>query len=667
MTYQVTFTESSNPTKPPITVADGTLNNQTGLTFVGQGYTGFAPQFANNFLHLLENFAGSSEPTQPVEGQLWYDTVNRVVAVYDGTTWSPAGALRKSITAPTNSIAGDLWVNTSTSQLYLFSGSNWLLVGPQFSSGTLTGPTVEEIVDITDVVHSVITMYANNNRMAIISKETFIPKSTMVGFATISEGMTLTTVDAANSSAPTRFWGTASSADALLINNTRVASSNFLRSDQSSTTNFPLSVRSDGGISIGSNGGFNIGFTGNSTVLSSNGSGNSIDVKLNDGSGGALTTVIHFSANSRVGIGSNNTSPVSTLDVGGLITSSGGLNVTSAVDSTLVGNGSIRTSGGLSVALRSSFGGSVTTYGQLLVNNLNGLGAPTTAAVISPGSDNADVTYDIGSSSRRFRNIFAQTFVGNFSGNFTGSLTGQVTGKADALSSPTVFRLAGDVSSNDLEFDGQGDNPMTFQTVINQGYITSKVAATDSASTDQFLVYRSSTNTLLKMTKQTFFNHVATIPVGTILPFAGGIIPNGYLLCDGCEVQISRYSLLYATIGHTYKTFALLRGLNTFAIPDLRGRFPLGADNMNNGITVPYKDGSGVFVATNYDKDGTTLSAVANRVTDITADVVGTGSGSQDARISGSGPGGVTAGGTSAGVMNPYATINYIIFTGIIL
>ena len=29
----------------------------------------------------------------------------------------------------------------------MYSGSNWVLVGPQFSEGTLTGPTIETIVD----------------------------------------------------------------------------------------------------------------------------------------------------------------------------------------------------------------------------------------------------------------------------------------------------------------------------------------------------------------------------------------------------------------------------------------------------------------------------------------------------------------------------------------
>ena len=37
MSYQVTFTQTNNPDKPPITVADGTIDNTTSLQFVGKG------------------------------------------------------------------------------------------------------------------------------------------------------------------------------------------------------------------------------------------------------------------------------------------------------------------------------------------------------------------------------------------------------------------------------------------------------------------------------------------------------------------------------------------------------------------------------------------------------------------------------------------------------
>ena len=71
MPYSVSFTDSTNPAKPSITVADGSLNSQTSMTFVGQGYAGYASVFAGDLLHLLENFAAASAPVNPVQGQLW--------------------------------------------------------------------------------------------------------------------------------------------------------------------------------------------------------------------------------------------------------------------------------------------------------------------------------------------------------------------------------------------------------------------------------------------------------------------------------------------------------------------------------------------------------------------------------------------------------------------
>ena len=100
MAYTIKFTETGNPQKPDIAVEDQTLNQQLPVTFVGKNYVGYAQIIAENFLHLLENFAKTSAPTNPVEGQLWYDNsagVNQL-KVYDGTTWAPAGSIKKSNT-----------------------------------------------------------------------------------------------------------------------------------------------------------------------------------------------------------------------------------------------------------------------------------------------------------------------------------------------------------------------------------------------------------------------------------------------------------------------------------------------------------------------------------------------------------------------------------------
>ena len=60
---------------------------------------------------------------------------------------------------------------------------------------------------------------------------------------------------------------------------------------------------------------------------------------------------------------------------------------------------------------------------------------------------------------------------------------------------------------------------------------------------------------------------------GLIEPFAGTVIPAGYLLCDGSAVSRSDYAILFEVIG---TTFGDGDGETTFNIPDLGGRVPLG-------------------------------------------------------------------------------------------
>jgi microcystin-dependent protein len=66
-----------------------------------------------------------------------------------------------------------------------------------------------------------------------------------------------------------------------------------------------------------------------------------------------------------------------------------------------------------------------------------------------------------------------------------------------------------------------------------------------------------------------------TIPAGTILPFAGTSAPTGYLLADGSPVSRTTYATLFAAIG---TAFGAGDGVNTFNVPDLRGRFLRGVD-----------------------------------------------------------------------------------------
>ena len=62
-------------------------------------------------------------------------------------------------------------------------------------------------------------------------------------------------------------------------------------------------------------------------------------------------------------------------------------------------------------------------------------------------------------------------------------------------------------------------------------------------------------------------------PAGIVMPFAGSVAPQGYLLCDGSAVSRTDYADLFTAIGTTYGAGD---GSTTFNVPDLSGRVVLG-------------------------------------------------------------------------------------------
>jgi hypothetical protein len=126
-------------------VADGTVNTtSTDLSLVGRGLTEYGEFQNENYMFLLENFANSSAPLQPVLGQLWYNSATDELSAYNsGNVWAPLAtqvyvqaqkaspAFTGIPTAPT-AAAG-----TSTSQI---ATTAFVTSSPQFT-GTPTAPT----------------------------------------------------------------------------------------------------------------------------------------------------------------------------------------------------------------------------------------------------------------------------------------------------------------------------------------------------------------------------------------------------------------------------------------------------------------------------------------------------------------------------------------------
>lgn len=679
MAYQVRYTDSTNLDKPALTVEDNTINNSTSLQFPGRNITGYGTIIAENFLHLLEHFANSSAPVNPVEGQLWYDNTAGVnqLKIYDGTTWSSAGGLKKGNVEPASesSFPGDLWSNTDTQQLYLYTGSGWILVGPRFSTGARTGAEPEFIEDTLSNLQPVVSNYVNGERVCIISSETFTPKTLIPGFQVIKSGVNLNT-------SYNTYWGVAEKAAALLVGSSTVAAANFLRGDATSNTNFPINVRTAQGIAIGEDTQLNLNIDGAAGVIFHKTSGSNLDIRMNNN--GSIRTVVRVDSSERVGI--NNINPQTDLDVGGSINASGNI--------TADGN--------------ASFGGGLAVTGALDIAGNVSFGTNNTNTVTIAGSILPDVNLgaDIGTVDRKFQRIWSSRFDGEFYGNVFGSLTGNASGSSTKLASPTIFDLDGDITSNEVEFDGQTGTPtlntltasgngteatLTFapqtvapyptgsqiivsgiaptgyrgtHTVIDGGlsyvkfastqtgsqttvgaisrfgisgnrkrfftqlsetFIADKPEITTIAEGDTFVVQRGAEG-LKKITKQSLWTAIPVTPTGVILPYAGLNAPTGWLFCDGSEVLISAYPELFDAIGYQFGDISTLLGLGTFKLPDMRGRMPLAMDSMNNGITVPSKLDPTQQVSTG--------GGAANRVTDPAADIVGQGSGVEKKLIS---------------------------------
>lgn len=70
-------------------------------------------------------------------------------------------------------------------------------------------------------------------------------------------------------------------------------------------------------------------------------------------------------------------------------------------------------------------------------------------------------------------------------------------------------------------------------------------------------------------------NDIGQIPVGTVNQYAGSSAPTGWLICDGTAISRTTYASLFSVIGTTYGAG---NGSTTFALPNLKGKIPVGYD-----------------------------------------------------------------------------------------
>jgi hypothetical protein len=277
------------------TIADGTINTSSSMVLVGKNYAGYGQFLDTNFIRLLENASNTTAPGAPLEGQLWWDSGNLLMKVYNGTVWKTISSATSSATAPTNNVTGDLWYDTVNAQLKVWTGTSFLLVGPQFTAGTgTTGAIVATITDNLGASHVVIQLFVQDSIVGIVSKDaTFTPGGAGIsGFTTVRPGITLSTL--VGSQVPL-FQGTATNAQTL----NSLSSTEFMRTDANTSTNGTLSVLNNTGLAVGASSNFRVSVSGNDVTLRNQTSGGNLFLGVNV-AGNVTPTLTMFGSNGAI-------------------------------------------------------------------------------------------------------------------------------------------------------------------------------------------------------------------------------------------------------------------------------------------------------------------------------------------------------------------------------
>jgi len=324
MSYTVTTTAGATIA----TVADGTVNTTaTSLTLIGKNYAGYGIFLNENYVQLLENFSNSTAPTAPLTGQLWYDSTNDILKVYNATTntWKPISSSISQSTAPSASISvtGDIWWDTTNAQLKVWSGSSWVTIGPAYTSTSGTsGPVTESINDSGGNPHAVTKFYVSNQVIAILSKDaTFTPQTSIPGFSTIIPGLNLISQ---STLAGAQFTGATTGASTL----GGYTASQFLRSDIAQTTSYAFGAA--GGLTVGSDLTFDT--SSGTAVVAETTSNKNIRIDINKS--GVTTTALTIAASTNTITVANALAVTGNISVSGGLTIASGKHITPAANAT---------------------------------------------------------------------------------------------------------------------------------------------------------------------------------------------------------------------------------------------------------------------------------------------------------------------------------------------
>lgn len=218
MSYIINKTDGSVLTE----VVDGTVDQTTtDITLVGKNSTSYGEFLNENFIKILENFANTNQPNNPIAGQLWFDTSENRLKVYDGNGFKVSGGTIVSTTQPSTFAQGDIWIDSKRRQLYFHDGVGSILAGPGYTAQQGVSEFITtDAVDVNGNSHTVTEHWLSGQILGVWSLDVFVPVS-LGGLTQINVGF--------NPISGIKYNGTADSADKLIdgLGNIKTAD-NFL-------------------------------------------------------------------------------------------------------------------------------------------------------------------------------------------------------------------------------------------------------------------------------------------------------------------------------------------------------------------------------------------------------------------------------------------------------
>ena len=160
-------------------LADGKVDQySSSITLIGKNVNGFGEYLNNNFIKLLENFANTagSPPSNPLTGQIWYDTTSKKLKIYDNGFKSISGVIMPDTAgSPDDLVKGDLWYDSINGQIKMYyQGGQSVIVGPLYSSLVGTNGLVPvSVKDIYDVSYTINIIYNYGKPIGVVSDDDF--------------------------------------------------------------------------------------------------------------------------------------------------------------------------------------------------------------------------------------------------------------------------------------------------------------------------------------------------------------------------------------------------------------------------------------------------------------------------------------------------------------